>query len=168
MSEHGYNRFRIKKISKRLNTSYHHGYAVSRTEAIGMGLKIVKPSDKLENLMWELWKDFECEMKCDTVFDPMNEVMNNPAISRQLNNVPVVGVPANLPAQGQQMLLQAMLSQIKTTNQTAFQLQLLLGCIESCKLGYNVNMQLNILAWRDFGMQICFNLTNSSDGWKKV
>lgn len=168
MSEHGYNKFKIKKISKRLNSSYHHGYAVSRSEALDMGLKVEKPSNKIENLMWELWKDFEREMKCDTAFDPMSEIMNNPLVAQKLNNVPVVNIPANLPPQGQQVILQTLIPQIQMITQSTVQVLVLLGCIESLNLGYNVSTILNILAWRNFDMQIGINLTTSSSGWNKI
>ena len=168
MSEHGYKKTKIKKIAKRLNSSYHHGYAVSRTEAINMGLKVVKPTEKLENLMWELWKNFEKEMKCDSAFDPISEIMSNPIISQQLNNVPLINFPANLPPQAQQALLQTLLPQIQIATQTTIQVHVLLGCIESVRLGYNISTILNILAWRNFDMQIGLNLTTSSSGWNII
>ncbi len=168
MSEHGYNRFKIKKISKRLNSSYHHGYAVSRAEAIDMGLKVERPSNKIESLMWELWKDFEKEMKCDIAFDPMSEIMNNPLVAQKLSNVPVVNIPANLPPQGQQAVLQSIISKVQFATQSTIQVPVLLGCIESINLGYNISTVLHILAWRNFDMQIGINLTTSSSGWNKI
>ncbi len=168
MSNHGYTKRNIKAISKRLNSSFHHGYAVSRKEAIGMKLKVQIPTPNLENLMWELWKDFEKEMKCNVAFDPMNEIMSNSLVAQNLNNVQVINVPANLPAQAQQAVLQTILPQITTVNQVPVQVPVLLGCIESLKCGYHINNILNILAWRNFDMQIGINLTTYSPGWNKI
>lgn len=168
LSEHGYKKNKIKTIAKKLNLSYHHGYAFSRSEAIKMGLKIEKPSDNLEKLMWDIWKNFENEMKCNNVFDPMNEVMTDPSFERNLNNVPIIPLPANNSPQDQQLIIQTIIPQIKLSNQTAFQQSALLGCIESANVGYNISMILNILAWRNFDMQIGINVTTSSPGWNKI
>lgn len=133
-----------------------------------MGLKIEKPSDNLEKLMWEIWKDFEKEMKCNNVFDPINEVMADPSFERNLNNVPIISMPANNSPQFQQLVMKTIIPKIQLSNQTAFQQSALLGCIESANIGYNISMILNILAWRNFDMQIGINVTTSSSGWNKI
>ena len=168
LSGRRYKKNKIKSIAKKLNLSYHHGYAVSRTEAIGMGLKIEKPSDNLEKMMWDIWKDFENEMKCNKVFDPMNEIMSSQTFKEKLNNVPIISLPVNTTAQTQQAIMQAIIPQIKQSIQTTFEQPVLLGCIESVNIGYNINIILNILAWRNFDMQIGFNMTTFSPGWNKI
>ncbi len=168
LSEHGYSKKQVRKISKSLNSSYNHAYAVSRNEAIEMGLRIEKPSEKLEKLMWEIWKSFSDDMKCNIPFDPMTEIMNNTAISNQINNVPIISVPANLPQQFHQLIIQAIIPQTQILAQSTISIPVLLGCIESSDLGYHINTILNILAWRNFDMSIGLNMTTSSDGWNKI
>lgn len=168
LSEHGYSKRKIKRIAKRLNSSYHHGYAVSRTEAIDMGLKVEKPSSKVEKMMWDIWKDFESEMKCNNPFDPISEVISNPILAQKINNVPVVAVPANLPSQAQQILMQQLINQVQIVTQSSVQVDALIGCIESKRIGFNYNIVLTILAWRNFDMQVGINITTSPSGWKVV
>lgn len=62
-------------ISKSLMTSfYHHGYAVSRKEAKKIGLNVVDPSEEIEDILWQIWQDFEKEMKATKTFIPQNEL----------------------------------------------------------------------------------------------
>lgn len=62
-------------ISKALMSSfYHHGYAVSRSEAKKIGLNIVDPNEEVESILWEIWQDFETEMKASQLFIPQNEL----------------------------------------------------------------------------------------------
>lgn len=62
-------------ISKSLMTSfYHHGYAVSRSEAKKIGLTIIEPTSEIESLMWDIWQDFEKEMQAGKPFVPQNEL----------------------------------------------------------------------------------------------
>lgn len=168
LSEHKYKKNKIKKIAKKLNSSFHHSYAVSRTEAIEMGLNVEKPTKNLEKIMWDIWKDFEDEMKCKIAFDPISEVMNNSVVASKLNNVSVISIPANLPPQLQQQAFQTAASQIKAVTQSSIQISVLLGCIESIEIGYNINTTLNVLAWRNFDMSVGINLTQTSEGWNKI
>lgn len=168
LSEHGYNKRKVSKISKRLNSSYNHAYAVSRKEAIEMGLKVEKPSEKLEKLMWQVWKSFEVEMKCNVPFDAMAEIMNNPAIANQINNIPVVSIPTNLPSQFYSSIVQSIIPQLQVSTQSTISMPVLLGCIESTNLAYHINTNLSILAWRNFDMSIGLNLTTSSNGWNRI
>lgn len=168
MSEHGYKKCKIRRIAKRLNSSYHHGYAVSRTEAIQMGLKVQNPSETVEKAMWDIWKDIEEEMKCNKTFDAISEAMSNEEVKARLNNVPVISIPANAPPQAQQVAIQRAIEQIQVSTQSTIHIPALLGCIESLEVGYNINTIINILVWRNFDMQVGFNLTLTSKGWNKI
>lgn len=49
-----------------------HGYLITREEAEKeLGLEIEKPDLELENLMWNLYKEYEVDMELTTPFDPM-------------------------------------------------------------------------------------------------
>lgn len=49
---------------------YYHGYLINRTEAESLGLKIKKPSDKLDQLIWELYMAYANEMGLGKPFVP--------------------------------------------------------------------------------------------------
>lgn len=167
LSEHGYSKRKIAKISKRLNSSYNHAYAVSRKEAIEMGLKVEQPSEKLEKLMWKVRKSFEMEMKCNVPFDAMTEIMQNDDIISQINKTPVIQIPANFPPQLNSSIVQSIIQKLQVSTQSAIPMSALLGCIESTDLAYHISTNLSILAWRNFDMSIGLNVTTFSDGWKK-
>lgn len=168
LSEHGYTKRDINKIASRLNSSFNHAYAVSRKEAIDMGLKIEIPSEKLEQLMWSVWKNFEEEMNCNVPFDAMSEIMNNQTIANQLNCVPIVPIPANFPPHLYQQYLNSIIQQSHVSHQSTITISSLLGCIESLDFAYHINTNLNVLAWRNFDMSIGVNVTSSSNGWRKI
>lgn len=67
----------IKKIVDDYNNKSHHGYTVSRTEAIETGLPVKIPSKKMNDLMWEVWEDTEKEMRCRVPFIPKSMVDSN-------------------------------------------------------------------------------------------
>lgn len=59
-----------------LNKSfYHHGYTIGRKEAKDLGLPIKSSTKEIEDLLWDVWLDFEGEMKCRIPFDPLIELI---------------------------------------------------------------------------------------------
>ena len=64
------------KIVNSLNKSfYHHGYTIGRKEAKDLGLPIKSSTKEIEDLLWDVWLDFEGEMKCRIPFDPLIELL---------------------------------------------------------------------------------------------
>ena len=60
----------IKKITKILNTKfYHHGYPLSKKEAVEIGLPIID-NKEIEDIMWSLYEDYMEEMKFNIQYDP--------------------------------------------------------------------------------------------------
>jgi hypothetical protein len=66
------NKEKIDKIVEILTeTLYTHSYPISRREARDIiGLNIVEPSQKVETLMWSLYKQYELDLKLLQPFDP--------------------------------------------------------------------------------------------------
>lgn len=63
---------RIPKIVDDLAEKlYYHNYLISRTEAEELGLRVVRPSESLEKLLWELYLSYEEEMDLGQPFDPL-------------------------------------------------------------------------------------------------
>ena len=69
----------IKNIAQWLTKSYyHHGYSIGRDEARAMGLPVCKPNSELENILWEIWLDFEEEMQCRDPYFPLKTALEQP------------------------------------------------------------------------------------------
>lgn len=62
-------------IEKLKSGLFFHGHPINRDEAKDdLKLKVVKPSDELEKLMWDLYLDYETEMKFQEPFNPAREL----------------------------------------------------------------------------------------------
>lgn len=160
---------KIKRITKRFNTSFNHSYAISRTEAKEIGLNIAQCNSKIESLLWELWKDYEQELKCSIPFDWNNEILNNQTVRNRLINFQTIQTPANIPPQLFQQQLQQLQQQlISIQNNTTVQLNLTLGCIESTIEAYHYQTTTEIAAWRNLDMNVGINPITLSKGWVKI
>jgi hypothetical protein len=63
---------RIPKIVDDLAEKlYYHNYLISRAEAEELGLRIARPSESLEKLLWALYLSYEAEMDLGQSFDPL-------------------------------------------------------------------------------------------------
>lgn len=119
-------------IAEKLSKNYFsHGHAVSRTEAKDLGLKISDRNDKIEKLLWEIFKDFESEMKMNEPFDPTAIYLGNPQSSSLLNPPPIANLPSNLPPQVAQQAWNQILATISTSQGPVLDFELKHAAIES-------------------------------------
>lgn len=157
---------KIKKIARVLSQSYyHHSYAVGRTEAIKIGLNIIKPDKNLENLLWQLWQDFACEMKTDNVFNPLSEIMEDPKVKLILETIPIISYPANMPPQLVEQRMIQLIQETGVTMQNNLQIECLIAAIESTKKIYQIANEVTIAYWRNLNMELNTNFTILSKGW---
>lgn len=157
---------KAKAIARTLNSSYyHHGYAVNRKEAAAIGLNIVNPPQQLEALLWEIWQDFSQEMKCESAFDPIKELMTNPTTYQQISQIPVINMPANTTPAFAQQLINAAAQQSQVTQQKSIQLKELIASIESVRTQKSLSVTIDILYWRNIDMSLGVNCTSSSQDW---
>lgn len=85
-------------IAQKLSKNYFsHGHAVSKSEARELGLKISDSNPQIESLIWEIFKDFEAEMKMCDIFDPTAEYLSNPNSAFLLEPPPIVNLPNDTP-----------------------------------------------------------------------
>lgn len=78
---------KASSISKALMSSfYHHGYAVSRSEAKKIGLNVIEPDKEIERILWDIWQDFEKEMVATKIFIPQNELNDIKAYKEFISN----------------------------------------------------------------------------------
>lgn len=155
-------------IANALNTSYyHHGYAVSRSEAQNIGLNIVCPDSELENLMWSIWCDYSNEMKCGSEFNITSTIMSNPTAADWLNNVKVASMPLNIPTQiAQNIFNNLAINNATVTSNTPIIINELIATIESVRKSVAIHTTFNIVYWREANMALAYNVTAYSEGWK--
>lgn len=169
LESHIKDKAKASSISKALMSSYyHHGYAVSRTEAKSVGLPITNPDDELEALLWAVWEDFDDEMKCSKAFDPISELLSDPNTKNRLMTVPIVSLPANTPLQIAVDRIRQVVAGIVPTTETAISLDVLLAVTESERVSMHFNQSFDMLAWRNENMELNYNITAHSSGWSEV
>ena len=171
LETHMEDKSKATSIAKALNTSYyHHGYAVSRSEAQNIGLNVITPDATLENLMWNVWQDYSAEMKCGHELNMVAAIMADPTAQAWMKSVNVINLPANTPPpQIAQNIIAAMAQNAASmVPQPPIQLNELVASIESARCAVAVHTTFNIVYWRDVNMALAFNATAYSEGWKPV
>lgn len=159
---------KAKAIAKALNSSYyHHGYAVSRKEALDIGLNIIKPDKKLEDILWKIWLDFSKEMKCESAFDIMKELMSNPSSYQTISQIPVVNLPANTPPQIAQQIIVQHAQQTQVTIRNSLKLKELIASIESTYCRRSVYTNIDIVYWRNPDMSLGVNCSTAGSDWEE-
>lgn len=159
---------KARSIAKALNTSYyHHGYAVGRHEAKAIGLPIVYPEKKVEELLWSIWKDYSIEMKCDEPFNVINEVMNDEEARSAVSKVPVLNLPANTPPDIARNIIIQHAQQTPIESRSSIQRQIIIASVESIHSAKAVYNNVDIAFWRNADMSLGVNCTLSSAGWSK-
>lgn len=62
---------KVKKIVEAITSDICiHGYPIARDEARNLGLKVKSPDEKLEEIIWKLYKEYAKELKLDVSFQP--------------------------------------------------------------------------------------------------
>jgi hypothetical protein len=170
LETHMDNKDEADAIAKALNSSYyHHGYAVGRSEARKIGLKIEDPSPELETAIWAIWEDYCTEMNCFSEFNYINEIMSDPSARSKIASVPVISLPANAPPDvAQSLIIQWVQQNMQVTQQEPIERSYLFAAIESDRTAFAVNLTLSILYWRDVNMELAFNITSYSSGWESL
>lgn len=170
LETHMEDKSKAASIAKTLNTSYyHHGYAVSRSEAQNIGLNITIPEQPLENLLWEIWQDYSSEMKCDHEFNMIAAIMADPTANAWINSANIVNLPINTPPQIAQNIIASVAQSMATVvAQPPIKIDELIATIESSRSAVAVHTTFNVVYWRDANMALSFNATAYSEGWKHV
>jgi hypothetical protein len=157
---------KVKAISEGLNKGYfHHGYPVGRTEAGSLGLKVAASDDKLEGLIWAVWLDVEKEMKCRAPFDPMVELANSPASAILFTPPQQLNIPANLPPDIMQQVMQGVLGNIAVVPVPPTDYEVLTAIMESRRKSSRFVVRGKILATRMPDLQVAANIVQTHIGW---
>lgn len=156
-------------IARSLNSDYyHHGYAVGRKEAKELGLSIVDPNPEEERVLWAIWEDFCEEMQCNRPFDPIAEVFSNPTAKSQIESIPIVDLPANMPPELAAQLFTNIANATSINQRVPIELRLPIAAIESIRIAYSVATHASMVYFRDLALQLNVNTTMYSEGWVKA
>ncbi len=139
---------KAKVLAERLTREYlHHGYALGRTEAAGIGLPIADRDPETEELLWGIWKDLEADLHLRQQFNPLSLVKQNPATS-----------PFFAPAAGGNLLAVSVPTPYRQTY----------AIVESVRHASAFIMEGEVVAVRKPDMSIALHMAPTSAGWEDV
>lgn len=159
---------RAKTIAEKLTREfYHHGYALSRSEARDIGLNIEKDDAERDEMTWRVWLDFVSELEIRVLFQPQALVQANPACAGLFAPVPSVAIPAGtLPQVAQQVLAQVAQQNVILTPPTDY--RLVQACMESPRCVSQFVTEGAIFAARQPDLQLNFNVVPYRQGWRSI
>src|SRR5947209_5561211 len=70
-------------------------------------------SSDVVGLLWQVWQDIEDEMQCNKPFSPIEVVLQNSQTASLLGPIQQLQIPANLPPQIMQQVINNILQQIQ-------------------------------------------------------
>lgn len=159
---------RAKTIAEKLSREYyHHGYALSRTEARDIGLEVEESEPEVDDLIWRIWLEFVTELQARAPFEPIAAVRANPAAAPVFGPVPSLNIPAGMPPP----MVQAILSQ--AAQQAVVQVpptdyRLVGACLESARAVSHFVTEGVIFVLRTQDSQLKFNMLSCRSGWRDV
>jgi hypothetical protein len=160
-------RSKLRSIVENMSRNFQsHSYAVSRREALEIGLPVKKESDRtLERLMWRVWIDLERELKEGIPFDPVFEVLNSSEGSKLLAPVPQIVVPkaAAVTAHYSASIKDVLDNSKITVNPVDFEFTN--AIVESTRLAAIHTTRGKILATRNPDLTISYNMIQTSRAW---
>lgn len=166
LSLHMKDESKTKIIVEALNKSFfHHGYPLHRSEVSQMGLPVKHPPEDLQNLMWELWLDYENEMECNSPFDPLFIVLKDPNAAPLLSPVSQVQMPANLPPNLMQQATKQILQQIGIITIPPVDYSVLASSLESTRCHSQARIEGKIFATRRPDMTIAVSVIRYPQKW---
>jgi len=155
-------------IAEKLSRSYFsHGHAVSKREAIDLGLKIADADTVLEDYIWSVFEDFEKEMKMNEPFDPRSEYLRDPRSAVLLSPPPVVNLPANMPPQVAQQAWQQVLSNISSQQGPVLDIELIQAAVESVRLSSRFVTKAKLLGARQADMNFAVGMPRLYAQWER-
>jgi hypothetical protein len=156
---------KARAISEALNRRYlHHGYPVSRTEASDIGLNIIRPGRVVEKLMWLIWEDVAQELKLREPFLPLALLHEDAACQALFGPVPQLALPANLPPQ----ILQQIIQQLPIISIPPKEFSLIHAIMESPRLATRCVSEGTIFASRMPDLQVRLSVVQHHGSWRTV
>jgi len=155
-------------IAKTLNKSYFsHGHAVSRSEAKELNLSICDDDPKLNDLIWQVFKNIEDEMKMNEPFDILGLCLAEPGNEFLTEPPPEPAVPANMPPQIlQNYWVQYANSQISTKQSKPVDYENIIAIIESLRYRSVYKKKGRVFALRQPNMEYLLGNPVFSSLWE--
>lgn len=148
---------KAKAIAEEFNTSfYHHGYPLSKKEAISIGLPVKELDKNLEELMWNLWLDYELEMECSHPFNALEKVFEDIEARKILEPVQQIQLPSNVPPQIAQQIIESIVRQISIVSVKPVKYELFNAALESirCISHFKTNGIINAVRNPDLSISV--------------
>ena len=156
-------------IAQKLSKNYFsHGHAVSKNEANDLGLKISESNENIENIIWNIYKDFEEEMKMCELFDPTADYLSDPRSAFLLDPPPIVNIPSNTPPQLAQQIWNNVLQSTATNQGPVLDFELKHAAIESFYHSEQFITNGKIIGSRLPDLNYRIGTPKLSSGWKEI
>ena len=156
-------------IAEELNKNFfHHGYPVSRSEAIEIGLKVAERDPGLETLLWTTWKSIEDNLDLRSGFNPLQCLRADERCKALFNPVPTVEIPANAPQDLKNQVYQQILSAASVHQVPPVSYQTVHAIIESPRAFSHFLTEGLVFGARSPDFQIMYNNVVIRSGWTDV
>lgn len=163
-------RSKLRSIVENMSRKFQsHAYPVNRKEAGDMGLPVNKERDQeLEKLMWSVWLNLEQDLKENTPFDPLFELLKSGEAAKLLAPVPQLDIPLyavntthwNTSIADLNAALQVKVDPVDFEYTTAV--------VESSRVAYSNVIRGKILSCRHPDLMIRYNRVVTSREWEKT
>lgn len=163
-------RSKLRSIVENMSRKFQsHAYPVNRKEALEIGLPVNKDrDDTLEKAMWEVWLNLEQDLKENTPFDPIFELLRSPEAGKLLSPVPQLDIPLHAQASQHWNTSLDDLQKALTVKIDPVDFQYPTAMVESSREAYSNIIKGKILACRNPDLMIRYNRVVSSREWEKT
>lgn len=156
-------------IAEELNKNFfHHGYPVSRSEAIEIGLKVAERNPDLETLLWRTWKSVEDELELRKGFNPLERLKMSEDCGALFGPVPHVEIPANAPQDLRIQAFQRVIAGSVVHSVPPVNYQTVHAIIESPRMFNHFVTEGMVFGVRNADLQIMYNNVVIRSGWATV
>lgn len=163
----GINSQKAEIIAEKLSKNYFsHGHAVSRTEARELGLKIVKNTLDIDNIIWKIYESFETEMKMNERFDPTMIYLSEPSSASLLQPPANINMPVNVPPQLAQQYWTSFFQTLIPTPNPSIDFELIHAAIESIGLSKKFVTRGKIFGYRQPDLNYRIAAPQTSAKWE--
>lgn len=160
-------RSKLRNIVENMSRKFQsHAYPVSRTEALDIGLPVVKDRDeKLERFMWKAWLDLEGSLREREPFDPIAELLNSSEAGKLLAPVPQLHIPMSASAVASFQTQFGDLTGAVTERIDPIDFEFVTAIVESSRGAHTQTVKGKILATRNPDLNIQYNVLFTSRMW---
>lgn len=156
-------------IAEKLSKNYFsHGHAVTRSEALELGLKVSERNKDIEELIWKIFKDFESEMLMNENFDPTAIYLSDPGSKGLLAPPYNVNIPSNTPPNIEQQIWNQVLQSISTSQGPIIDFILKHAVVESDQHSAMFITKGKIIGYRQPDMNFRIGTPTLSSKWEQV